>query len=683
MQFSVSPYSIKSSTASGHVFNSANNFVPFKGTNSDDIENHKYNVNIQYSKIDINTLVGGQPGIYAYTGFDPRNPLLAFRYDSADDDSEYFNGSAVSFMYVDNDGRTQIINSYIKLIDKAANLIVFNQSYNSEYSQFSGTGHICLSINYLLDDSYKDGTFEFDASTALHSLVKSTFNSDFQSTHQDSSYMRDIEVYGYDRGEYDFFYVDNHFNSINGGTDNAVGFISTDLNEIDYYEIGEQVQIIQDKSIWNYDSAFIFPFYLTGGRRMLTLGSTVDDPREFFRLNTNDELDLFGQRLSGSTYYLSYTYSTTYGHQLNVATDLGFSVGGVFGSTETLNSTGELTGYLTPEYEGTTKILDLGYVNVSGTTYSQIMTEHNWARNTRTDLTSGRIVSATKQLKTKNLELSNNEQEDYKVSMTIFDWNTPREDINTKLKQDVGYVNNGVSSTPGIGFCSELFDYQPTFDTSAKGFVRAIADNATQLKVSDGNITFTKSLGFSERDSYLIPYNKEWLLNGSTHSSMGDTYTLSLRRGGIDYEAITVNTECSDLRFDVNTLIFKDNAGSYVGLPFRGKRQETISSERKSYYQKSGEFTSDDFNLYLTDRGDEMYLNTTKVKYKLFSDWVSDDFSQLMKSCFRSTDVYLDIDDNTYPIIIDTKDIQIKKKDYEDLYIYEISVVVAFDEQNR
>ena len=168
----------------------------------------------------------------------------------------------------------------------------------------------------------------------------------------------------------------------------------------------------------------------------------------------------------------------------------------------------------------------------------------------------------------------------------------------------------------------------------------------------------------------------------STISGSVDTYSVSvsnLSSGKTNSIYFELNDDCS--MYDIMHLMWKDAYGSWLSYPFIYLSRNSTEVERKTYYQREGNWDNNTFGYDSYGRGQKQYYNRSRDKYLLNSGFLYQYEVPLMKDLMESASVYLQLPDNTLiGCIIEENQIESKKLINDDLIQYTFNVRLANNE---
>jgi len=127
---------------------------------------------------------------------------------------------------------------------------------------------------------------------------------------------------------------------------------------------------------------------------------------------------------------------------------------------------------------------------------------------------------------------------------------------------------------------------------------------------------------------------------------------------------IEVDSSCSP-KYDNVEIIFEDKLGSYILINFELISKESIIDiDRSTFLKNYGSFNSST-NLMgydSWDKGDTVYnVNSDKV-YTANSNWITEDVSNYLEEMFTSKNVYVKMDGEWLPIVIEDTNYDKKKR---------------------
>jgi hypothetical protein len=168
----------------------------------------------------------------------------------------------------------------------------------------------------------------------------------------------------------------------------------------------------------------------------------------------------------------------------------------------------------------------------------------------------------------------------------------------------------------------------------------------------------------------------------STISGSVDSYYVQVsqnstgRTNSIFFE---LNDDCS--MFDILHLMWKDAYGSWLSYPFIYLSRDSTEVERKTYYQREGNWDNNTFGYDSYGRGQKQYYNRSRDKYLLNSGFLYQYEVPLMKDLMESASVYLQLPDGKLiGCIIEENQIESKKLINDDLIQYTFNVRLANNE---
>jgi hypothetical protein len=140
-----------------------------------------------------------------------------------------------------------------------------------------------------------------------------------------------------------------------------------------------------------------------------------------------------------------------------------------------------------------------------------------------------------------------------------------------------------------------------------------------------------------------------------------------------------LNDDCS--AYSINHLMWKDALGSWLSMSFKYKSYDNVEAERKSYYQREGNWSNNTFDFDSYGRGDKQYHTRSRRIKRVNSGWLTQDEVPLIEDLFKSASVYLqDENNNLIACTIMNDSIELIREENQDMIQYEFEVKYAYND---
>lgn len=514
-----------------------------------------------------------------------------------------------------------------------------------------------------------DGYGKLDASNVLKDLVSENFKGqedNYAELYEGKDTKRCFGVlYGYEL-EYKIDFTSN--TDINGN----VGFYNTDITSLSGIplEIGQPISIQQNPVAWGYNS----------------ITNNNGKPR-FNSTNTHDFLSGQLVQVQGETSLTSYNGFTSV-FSVDSSSSLTTSQSFIGSS----NIPGFIYGIPRPTYNTVATILDIYIDNVLGLV---IKTDLTFTTPT-TNLIGGTIKYGVNEL----IEVPNEiisyddfcvynarvERKDYTIDYfdkyVIQQRSFSLNNISTMLDKDTHYRVERSS----IGFLLLHGYIGPIIQGVRYRFYDRQNNELGVIKLDkfDNDIVdFYVPIGLDQ-----ISQSQYLNISGVFNNYFDDIYKYEVD----GYNDITtpfsiitnsikfiLTDDCSS--YDIYHLIFKDKYGSFIPIPFIYKSKDFIENEKKSYYQKDGNWDNDSFGYKDYGRGEKTFSSRSRESITLNSGWLKEFEIELIRELIQSPSTYIQTPDNRiFSCTLNENKVELYKQQNDPLYNYSFNVRYGFNE---
>jgi hypothetical protein len=474
---------------------------------------------------------------------------------------------------------------------------------------------------------------------------------------------------GYE-SQYVFEFQDNIYTT--GGTLGFQNSNITDVNDVPF-QVGDVIQIQQNPVAWLYTG-------ITAGVFAHTTRYSSNQIHSF----------LPGQQVQvqGQTTLTSYNGYTSISNNPVTTTSLFTNQAFVGNSTVP----GYIYGVPRPQYNTTATIVSIYVIPIYG-----LVIQTNLGFQGSTVPVSGQITFPGNQL-TQVL----NQYTDYD-SFCVYNAHINRPDYTTSafdkyVIQNRPITGNNISTIFNQSNCYRiepntigfLLSHTPpsgtTFNTgmayeffnSAGGTLGTIFLPKSQLAQTDwyapiglGQISQSPYTNFSNVfSSYsgsVASYNAYVYLSTGTLTQLSNKICFKL------------NEDCS--MYEVYSLMWKDQYGSFVSYPFIYMSREFIESDKKTYYQQEGTWKNDTFGYDDYGVGEKTFYQRSRESFTLNSGWLYEFERDIIKDLMQSPSVYIQTPDNRlFNCHLDQPKVELFKNINEQLFSYTFNVRVSNNE---
>lgn len=462
-----------------------------------------------------------------------------------------------------------------------------------------------------------------------------------------------------------FPFLDNYYYSVDGtvGFSNSGYTATTDVP----FQIGDQINITQDLYAWPYTDNFFSNGNVgfTGSSNPFLVNQTILVTGQ----ETNPQYNIYTTIYSALTNSLI-TYIP-------------------FGSSSPVEG-GYIYGTPRPEYNGVATVTDI-FVDANPAIGLVIVTDKPYT--TASPAISGTIRYAD-DINTQYVNLNSI------TGKTAYNARINRLDYSVSAF-DPYVIQNRTSSLNNI---STILDHQNTnqkyrIEKSTKswllahsvtGYTNAARYNWLNANGSTIGYSYITNTSGNDKDFY-FPIGLDQVaastnrvdsvalsgISGSVESYFVQVSTNAIARTNRIY--FEINDDCS--MYDVMHLMWKDAYGSWLSYPFIYLSRNSTEVERKTYYQREGNWDNNTFGYDSYGRGQKQYYNRSRDKYLLNSGWLYQYEVPLMKDLMESASVYLQLPDGTLlGCIIEENQIESKKLINDDVIQYTFNVRLSNNE---
>jgi hypothetical protein len=133
--------------------------------------------------------------------------------------------------------------------------------------------------------------------------------------------------------------------------------------------------------------------------------------------------------------------------------------------------------------------------------------------------------------------------------------------------------------------------------------------------------------------------------------------------------------------YEVYSLMWKDQYGSFVSYPFIYMSREFIESDKKTYYQQEGTWKNDTFGYEDYGVGEKTFYQRSRESFTLNSGWLYEFERDIIKDLMQSPSVYIQTPDNRlFNCHLDQPKVELFKNINEQLFSYTFNVRVSNNE---
>jgi hypothetical protein len=450
---------------------------------------------------------------------------------------------------------------------------------------------------------------------------------------------------------------------------NTSGFVSFVVPSITAttdipFQIGDYIYIEQDDYGWTYlDNAFV------DGRLAFT-GSTAT-PFE------QDQQILITGQITNPQYN---GYTTVYSANTNLLiTNKSFALSSPV-------EPGVIYGNPVPEYDGTATITNI-QIGVSGLT---ITVNKPYQVTTANPLTG--LIRYADDIKTEEPVLT------YLSGFTVYNARVPRLDYGITAFDPYVIQNRTLSSN----YISTILDHSVNrkwrIERSTKSWLLAHTDrnDITGAKYdwydsANTYLGWSIITGATNMEDFYVPIGFDQISNSvnrvdfctwATVTGSVNSYSVEISSDSVERTNAVffeLNDDCS--MYDIYHLMWKDKRGSWLSYPFIYLSREITEVERKTYYQREGNWDNNTFGYDSYGRGQKQYYNRSRDKFLLNSGWLNDWEVPLIKDLMESASVYIQQPDGTLiGCIIEENEFESKKSINDQMINYTLSVKLSSNE---
>ena len=134
-----------------------------------------------------------------------------------------------------------------------------------------------------------------------------------------------------------------------------------------------------------------------------------------------------------------------------------------------------------------------------------------------------------------------------------------------------------------------------------------------------------------------------------------------------------------ECRYQPMKLTFVNRYGALQDLWFFKKSVESITTKKEDY-NRFNVSTSGDYNT--KEHTKQVYNVESQRKLKINTGYVDESYNELMKELMQSEKVWLDIDNDVYPINVDTNSLTFKTSVNDRLVDYSLDISFSYNEIN-
>jgi len=630
--------------------------VQVYSTNYDDYDQYKYLINLCWNRV---TSSGSTAQAYPleneiYTQF---TTTTAHSFTVGDKILLYSSGSSVNGYY-----------DVVRVLSSTQVVITLEPS--APITSFSFI--LANVIKYKIDPN-PYGYGNVNLSNTLKDFVSQNLSADtttypnvisYGLSYEGTDTMFEYDIYAGEETLYSFPFNDNFFS---GGT---VGFNNTGLTNVNdtIFQVGDEVIIEQNISIWNYTDNFFSDGYVgfTGNTTHSFLSGqtiTVAGQNTFPFYNGQTTI------LSAGTQYVI----TSKAYQGNTPVEGGQ----IFGTPRpTYNTVGTITQIFVHPTLGLCILTDIPYATSSVAISGYI--KYADGRLSQTPVKAEILNKRTYNAHIDRPDYTTTYFNDYVIQP-----GATLENISTILNTNHNYRIERSS----IGFLLTHCEGTGSFvDGMAYVFYDNNSNTLGELVIPkpSGATDFYSPIGL---DQIAKTPNKTEITNQfSGYSGNVNSYSVfAVDLTGMTYTQMSkdivfeLNNDCS--MYEIYHIMWKDKNGSFITYPFIYISRESIESVKSSYYKTEGNFSVGSFGYDQWDRGTKDFYQKSKEIYTLNSGWLFEFERELMKDLIQSPSVYMQSPDGKiYPAQLSESNIEIYKKINEDIFKYEFNLIISYNE---
>ena len=140
-----------------------------------------------------------------------------------------------------------------------------------------------------------------------------------------------------------------------------------------------------------------------------------------------------------------------------------------------------------------------------------------------------------------------------------------------------------------------------------------------------------------------------------------------------------LNGDCS--MYEIYSLMWKDQYGSFISYPFIYMSREYIESDKKNYYRQEGTWEYNTFGYDDYGVGEKTFYQRSRESFTLNSGWLYEFERDLIKDLMQSPSVYLQTPDNRlFSCHLDQPKVELFKNINEQLFSYTFNVRTSNNE---
>ena len=569
---------------------------------------------------------------------------------STPSENKFKNGSSILLVNIFDDGK---LNGIYTVMEVGSNYIVINLSgYNQDWNINKFT-RLYNQYKYELYPT-TDGVFKLDLSPVLRHKTSSILTGATSNTtfYENVDGFFKYNIMSTEEYTYTYNFIDN------GYSPDGTGFIYSGniLTEIPF-NVGDEVNILQNDFKWSY-------------------GSVLNDSGYI--------------KLSGATQHSYLTGQTV--NVLDVLYKGNYTVLSATTNTLTLNNTytGTSSGYTVgtprPSYNGNSKVVSKYY----SAPYTVVVTD-------TPGMGSSQPISGVMKF------ADNRTSEYFKLSDMYYGGNKYVSDsyLNrndyTLSKYYTAHTTNGGNIYLSVyGHNTNTVNTPLYVQKNSYGYLSCVGTGSKTVSYkfyNSNGVLLTTASKVVTTNNTMIPITIDRLKNDT---SITNYTSITTHYDNIDYFEVIVNSTTNSTPyyikvnndcygFDIKTIIFRDQLGSYIPVLFKLVKRDNISVERLSIYKQHNYWDDTESvvdNKMYKDRSN--YLTKSTYSYLMTSGYIEEYERYLMEGLFKSPEVYLQDDNYTLKKVqISGNELELLKGENGDLRLYTINFVESSTDHNK
>jgi len=167
--------------------------------------------------------------------------------------------------------------------------------------------------------------------------------------------------------------------------------------------------------------------------------------------------------------------------------------------------------------------------------------------------------------------------------------------------------------------------------------------------------------------------------NTHIHLNNGDKYRYAAFDGTTQVSKwYNIEVKNCTTRYTPMAISWLNSSGAYDTFEVYAKSEKSIEVKNKTYQQENNNRVGDFYYVDSTqNRGDTIYNQETKETWTVTTDWLSDAEVSELEDFWASPDIYVQINEEHYPVNNITKKVVINNKENLGLFKYQITLQIA------